>query len=95
MSKEPLYPHIPKSKGTAATPGIPRVVSNATAAKIHILKAMEEMELAGRILSPGDAQPVPYLTERVLDLFPRVDDLLEHIKEDLEDISEGRPFRHG
>ncbi|GAJ07609.1 unnamed protein product, partial [marine sediment metagenome] len=34
-------------------------------------------------------------TGQVLDLFPEADRLLNHIKEDLEDISEGVPFRHG
>jgi len=88
--KEPLYPHVPKSQ-KKRTSEIPDVVSNATVANIHIHKAKAELELAVKMLEPsGDAQ-----TERVLDLFPKVDDLLDHIMEDLKDISESRPFRHG
>jgi len=62
---------------------------SATNAKIHIIKAINELDLAGRMLPPGGR------TGKVLDLFSGTDDRLNHIKEDLEDISEGRPFRHG
>ena len=83
--KEPLYPHIPKSKAR----GVTNEVLSATNAKIHIIKAIDELELAGRMLPPGGR------TGKVLDLFPETDRLLNHIKEDLEDISESVPFRHG
>jgi len=83
--KEPLYPHKPKSKAR----GVTEEMLSATKAKIHIVKAINELELAGRMLPSGGR------TGQVLDLFPETDRLLNHIKEDLEDISESVPFRHG
>jgi len=87
--KPPLYPHVPKSKQQKAGDGVTNEMLSATNAKIHIIKAIDELEIAGRML------PESGRTGELLDLFPRADDVLTHIKEDLEDISEGRPFRHG
>ena len=88
VRKAPLYPHVPKSKAKSGFRPTEEM-GIAAVARLHVIKAIEELDIAGKLLPSGGR------TKDVLDLFPRANDLLNHINEDLEDISEGVPFRHG
>lgn len=58
-----------------------------------VSKAYDELEVAAGMLQLKLSK-IPRLDD-VLDLFPETMRRLQHIKEDLEDIQDGKPFRHG
>lgn len=59
----------------------------------HILAAVEDLQTAQTILH-DTILPAESRIKNVEDLFPVVRDHIQHILEDIEDISEGKLFRH-
>lgn len=84
MSKEPLYPHVPKSQ--KGKPQFQQMLNYLETAKHQLEMAHEMLDVA---------VPKEPRAEEVEDLFLGVYDRIEHIKEDIEALSQGRPFRHG
>ena len=98
--KEPLYPHIPKSQMREPAEAESQVTFSAYE-QTEIQHMLNYLDTATQRLETVDGmlskiiEPKDPRVGDVKWLFPEVYRRIEHIKEDIEDISQGRPFRHG
>jgi len=101
--KPPLYPHVPKSQmKTEKEPAeTESQVTFSAYEKIEIQHMLNYLDTATQRLETVDGMISKIITpkdsraEDIKWLFPEVYHRIEHIKEDIEDISQGKPFRHG
>ena len=98
--KPPLYPHVPKSR-MRETMATETEATFSPYERIEIQHMLDYLDTATMRLETVDGmlseivEPKDPRAKDVKWLFPEVYRRIEHIKEDIEDISQGRPFRHG